>query len=43
MVKARLMEIVLYDHIQGDLLSSQGVVERNASTYMTRNAHVERH
>ena len=26
-----------------NFMSSQGVVERNASTYMTRNAHVVRH
>ena len=35
-VKAGSMEIVLYDHIQGRFMSSQGVVEHNASTYMIR-------
>ena len=43
MVKARSMEIILYDQYMDDFMSSQGVVERNASTYITRNAHVVRH
>ena len=42
-VKAGLMEIVLYDHVHADFMSSQRVVERIASTYKKKNAYVERH
>ena len=43
-VKARSMEIVLYDHIQGRFhVKSRSVVKHSASTYMTRNTHVVRH
>ena len=35
------MEIVIT--YRADFMSSQGVVKRMASTYMKKNAHVERH
>ena len=42
-VKARSMELFFTITYRVDFMSSQGVVERSASTYMTKNAHVERH
>ena len=43
MVKARSMEIVLHDHIQGRIHVESKSGQNSASTYMTRNAHVIRH
>ena len=40
LVQWKLFFMITY---RADFMSSQGVVERSASTYMTKNAHVERH
>ena len=42
-VKVESMEIVLYDHIQGQFHVKSRSFEPSASKYMKKNAHVERH